>query len=100
MPEPLKNVYNPIFFEQFTAVLKQVLPAFKKQSFLNLVFDHEWEGKELKQRMRHISTVLHDYVPGTFKDQVNCLLSIIDKLKKEGINAGFEYLFPLLAARF
>ena len=73
MPEPLKNVYSPRFFEQFTATLKQVLPHFKKQDFINQVFDTEWEQKELKQRMRHIASSLKEHLPGNYKENVACI---------------------------
>ena len=93
MPEPLKNIYNPTFFEQFTVVLKQVLPKFKKQPFLNQIFDTAWADKELKGRMRHIATILKDHLPGNYKEQLAVILRLIDQLKKNGIQAGFEYMF-------
>ena len=33
MAEPLKNMYNPRFFEGFTTLVKEVLPEFQKQEF-------------------------------------------------------------------
>ena len=93
MPEPLKNMYSPTFFEQFTKTVKQVLPQFKKQAFLNQVFDIEWEQKELKQRMRHISTVLCAHLPGNYREQVQQIINIIEQTKKNGIQAGFQYMF-------
>lgn len=93
MPEPLKNLYNPTFFETFTTVVNTVLPEFRKQHFLNQVFDTEWESKELKQRMRHIATVLKDHLTGGYKEQVACIIRIIQQLKRKGVKAGFEYMF-------
>ena len=93
MPERLKNIYNPTFFEQFTKTVKQVLLSFRKQAFLNQVFDTEWEGKELKQRMRHIATVLKKHLPGTYGEQVQTIIQIIGQTKANGIKAGFEYMF-------
>jgi 3-methyladenine DNA glycosylase AlkC len=93
MPEPLKHVYNPAFFDQFTKTVKQVLPPFKKQAFLNQVFDTEWEGRELKQRMRHIASTLKNHLPGNYKEQVQSIIRIIDQTKANGIEAGFQYMF-------
>jgi len=93
MPEPLKNIYNPLFFEGLTEVLKTVLPRFKKQAFINQVIDAGWEEKELKQRMRHISTVLVNYLPNDFSEQVACTVRIIEQLESRGIKGGFEYMF-------
>jgi hypothetical protein len=52
MPEPLKNVYNPAFFKVFTGAVSGVLPRFKTKSFLQQVFNEDWQSRELKQRMR------------------------------------------------
>ena len=93
MPEPLKNIYNPTFFEQFTKTVKQVLPQFNKQAFLNQIFDHEWEEKELKQRMRHIASTAKNHLPGTYKEQVQLIIQIIERTKANNIKAGFEYMF-------
>src|SRR4030095_13547728 len=93
MPEPLKNMYSPRFFEAFTEILHEVLPRFNKQHFLNEVFDADWVEKELKQRIRHIATALKSHMPGNFKEQANWILEIIEKLKSKGITGGFEYIF-------
>jgi 3-methyladenine DNA glycosylase AlkC len=93
MPEPLKHMYNPRFFEAFITTVKQVLPHFNKQQFLHQVFDTSWEQKELKQRVRHISTSLKEYLPGTYKEQVNLILCIIKQSRESGTQGGFEYMF-------
>lgn len=93
MAEPLKNVYNPSFFEGFIATAKQVLPAFNEQQFLNVIFDQEWEKRELKQRMRHIATALNDQLPGHYNEQVGHILKITEALQHQGINGGLEYIF-------
>ncbi|RYZ28409.1 MAG: DNA alkylation repair protein, partial [Chitinophagaceae bacterium] len=93
MAEPLKNIYSPTFFEHFTATIKPVLPKFRKQQFLNQVFDTEWEAKALKQRMRHIATVLADHLPGSYAQQVDLIIRLIEQLKSNGAKAGFEYMF-------
>lgn len=93
MPEPLKNVYSALFFETFTAAISGVLPTFDKKTFLCQVFCAGWEQKELKQRMRHIATVLHNHLPGHYIDQVSCIIQVITELEKAGRNGGFEYMF-------
>jgi 3-methyladenine DNA glycosylase AlkC len=93
MPEPLKNVYNPRFFEVFTAIIKHAQPQFNKQHFLNSIFDSTWEAKELKQRIRHIATVLNHHLPGSYPEQVEHIIQLIRLLERNGISGGFEYLF-------
>lgn len=86
-------MYNPCFFEEFTTIVKQVLPNFEKQHFLNTVFDIEWEAKELKKRMRHIAYSLKPHLPGNYKENIACIIGIIQQAQKNGKNAGFEYMF-------
>ena len=88
-------MYNPRFFEAFTATIKLVLPNFNKQHFLHQVFDTSWEQKELKQRVRHISTTLKEHLPGTYKEQVVLIFHIIKQCRENRIKGGFEYkIFP------
>ena len=82
-------MYNPRFFEAFTKTVKQFLPEFDKQSFLHQVFDTTWESKELKQRIRHISTALKEQLPGNYKEQVKLIISLIDQLEKDGTKGSF-----------
>ena len=93
MPEPLKNVYNPTFFETFTAAVSAVLPRFKTKSFLQQVFDEGWQCRELKQRMRHIAAGLKNHLPGMYKEQVHTIIQIIEQLESAGVKGGFEYMF-------
>ena len=63
MPEPLKNLYNETFFKSLNAAMCQAYPPFNKTKFNALIFDKNWEAKELKQRMRHITESLHQCLP-------------------------------------
>jgi len=58
MAEPLKNLYNPAFFESITPVLKESLPSMDEREFIYNVFDQEWPDLELKQRVRKITVAL------------------------------------------
>ncbi len=95
MPELLKNIYNPSFFDRFTRTLSTVISRFDKKSFLKDIYDTEWENRELKQRMRHISTTLHAHLPGSFKKQTAGILKIIQQNQNGDTELGFEYMiFP------
>jgi len=94
MAELLKNIYNQHFFDEFTVTIKQAVPDFNKSTFVNNIFDEEWEQRELKQRMRHIVLVLKPHLPEDYKALINAVLKIIKQLKKRGISeAGFEWMF-------
>jgi len=93
MPEPLKNIYSPIFFEGYAHTMMQVLPGMDRGLFVRQIFDDQWESKELKQRMRHIAVVLKNFLPGNYKKNISAIVRIIQQLKNNGIKGGFEYMF-------
>ncbi|MDO6743234.1 DNA alkylation repair protein [Tenacibaculum soleae] len=94
MAELFKNIYNQDFFNQFTKIIKQVIPDFDTQSFLQHIFDVDWDNKELKQRMRHITVVLKNHLSEDYEKNVNFIFKIIDQLEKNNISEkSIEYMF-------
>ncbi|MCW8935738.1 MAG: DNA alkylation repair protein [Gammaproteobacteria bacterium] len=93
MPEALKNIYNSQFFDGFTQALLHVIPDLNKKSFLNDIHDNEWEHRELKQRMRHISSVLAKYLPDDYKSAVALILKFTQHLKDNQCSLLLEYMF-------
>ncbi|MBS1493095.1 MAG: DNA alkylation repair protein [Bacteroidetes bacterium] len=73
MAEPLKNMFSKEYLNNFADVFVKIYPKFDKAKFLNLVFDNDWDNKELKQRMRHISVCLHAVLPSDYKKSVDIL---------------------------
>ncbi len=63
MPELFKNVFNPTFVEQLIGRIKSCFADFDELSFKAMVFDKDWEERELKQRMRHITVCLRHALP-------------------------------------
>ncbi len=86
-------MYNPRFFQSFTKMAKEVIPKFNEEQFLKQVFNATWEAKELKQRVRHISTCLKEQLPGDYQIQVSYIIRLIDQLENVGAKGGFEYMF-------
>ncbi|WP_271405574.1 DNA alkylation repair protein [Tenacibaculum soleae] len=94
MAELFKNIYNQDFFNQFTKVIEQVTPDFDTQSFFQHIFDVDWDNKELKQRMRHITVVLKKHLSEDYEKNVNFIFKIIDQLEKNNISEkSIEYMF-------
>ena len=94
MPEPLKNLYNEAFFDTLSVSLSKAIKGFDKKEFISQVFDAEWQNRELKQRMRHIAVVLHNFLPRDFKKAVDSLISLTDVMSngKEG-QLDFLHMF-------
>jgi 3-methyladenine DNA glycosylase AlkC len=58
MSEPLKNRYSPTFVKEVAAVFNTVSPEFNAKKFLAFVLDDKWEGRELRDRTRHLTAGL------------------------------------------
>ncbi|MBU9711703.1 DNA alkylation repair protein [Evansella tamaricis] len=86
MAEALKNMYNRAFFEEFSATVKSAYHEFDKEKFLGQIFNKQWGEMELKQRMRHITTVLGDHLP-PYEGAIEILVEIAPNC------SGFPYLF-------
>lgn len=75
MAEPLKNMYNADtpFIGALTTALKNAYPAFDTAIFLATVYDDQWEARELKARMRHITTSLRSVLPDDYANALAIL---------------------------
>ncbi|WP_420601866.1 DNA alkylation repair protein [Flagellimonas sp.] len=94
MAELFKNIYNPTFFSRFTECMEKVFPKFDTNSFLKEIYDYEWDNKELKQRMRHITHALKNHLTGSFNTNVELLLELIPVLKQNDFRSdNLEFIF-------
>ena len=94
MPEPLKNLYNEAFFDKFSQSLSKTVKGFDKKDFFSQIFDAGWQNRELKQRMRHVAVVLHNFLPKDFKKAADSLINLTDVMLngKEG-QLDFLHMF-------
>jgi 3-methyladenine DNA glycosylase AlkC len=92
MAEPLKNMYNPAFFEMLCPMMKETIPGFNCSQFIVRIFNNEWPELELKKRVRHITTFLHDFLSGNFAQDAAMLVKLSQALKEKGIQ-GFATIF-------
>lgn len=92
--EPLKNLYNTTFLQTFATRAAEVIPGFHTTTFLDSIFEATWEQRELKQRMRHIATVLKGHLPGSYDDNIQAVLALISHLQRQGVKENsIEYMF-------
>jgi len=93
----LKDIFfNEPLTKEFASIFKKIYPAFKEEEFVASVLNDEWEGKELKQRMRHVTLVLHDYLPKGYQKVTALFKKLVTHLIKERPTKGslyFEYMF-------
>jgi len=89
MAELLKNRYNETFFDLLIEDFQKHKPDFKAADFKAFVFDEEWAARELKDRMRHISLSLHQYLNLPFADAIALFKLVIAERSGE----SFEKMF-------
>jgi len=85
MPERLKDMF---FTKESVANFVKHISRFYKQfdasKFYTLVYSPEWEGLELKARMRHLTLCLRETLPADYKKAIKILWSVSEFVK------GFE----------
>lgn len=82
MAEAFKNMYNKQFLDRFSKDLKRVINDFDTHDFLSQIMDDEWESRELKQRVAHITTILKKFLPADYKDAIAKILELLDYIEK------------------
>lgn len=87
MAEPLKNLYNKTFFDQLAISFNDAHSNFNQQQFKKLIFDDQWDKRELKPRMRHVTESLHKVIQLSYKKTIPILKKVIKG------KSGFEYMF-------
>ncbi|MDL2241382.1 DNA alkylation repair protein [Bacteroidales bacterium OttesenSCG-928-L03] len=81
MAEPFKNMYNEQSLERFSKDLRLVIPHFNMREFISQVMDKEWENREFKQRVVHITAVLGTFLPVGYKDAIAKILELLDRIE-------------------
>lgn len=85
MADKLKDIlFQQEKVEHFARVLQEAYPAFHSAEFVAAVCNKEWPERELKEKMRHTTLCLHQFLPQDFGKAVEILIAIVPKVK------GFE----------
>ena len=92
MAEPLKEkFFKQQFFEDFAAACKVVYPLFEAKTFLAHIYDKDWEGRELKERVRHTTVTLGDLLPEDYRTSLGILRQVDPALDSYGFE---KMIFP------
>lgn len=76
----LKNRYDENYIDILNYAIISCFPDFDTVNFKKSIFDESWKTKELKQRMRHISTTLYDFLPKEFEKSIVILQNTYTKI--------------------
>ncbi|MFT7004946.1 MAG: 3-methyladenine DNA glycosylase AlkC [Sulfurimonas sp.] len=74
----LKNLYNQEYISLLCSSLN--MSELDEENFVKNIFNSQWKNKELKERMRHITTTLYDFLPHKYKDAIEILKLGFSKL--------------------
>lgn len=91
---PLKYIYEKPFASNYANSLKKIIPSLDIGTFENEIYDHNWNNLELKDRMRHLSKLLHNYLDENFE------LATVQIIKLVAILEPKEYKYPALTFMF
>ena len=87
MADNLKDNYNLQYIESLAKALKKNYKPLKTKDFCAAVFNEDWQDYELKDRMRHITLTMGQFLPEDYEKAVAILL------KSAGPFGGFEGMF-------
>lgn len=73
-------MFNEESVGALAVAIRKVYPGFDIQAFTDSVFDDRWEDRELKQRMRHITTVLGGFLPRDYRAALDILQQAMPRL--------------------
>jgi len=85
MAELLKNIFfTNETIKSLSNAVKRVYPSFDEIRFKKCIYSDDWKTLELKQKMRHVSSCLHQNLPDNYYDSLEILEKIAPEIK------GFE----------
>jgi 3-methyladenine DNA glycosylase AlkC len=90
MAEALKTMlYTPAFFDSLAAAIQTVYPEVDTPAFITSIHNEHWNTLELKQRMRHTSVTVRNFLPDDYRAALSILLKVAPTLDRY----GFERIF-------
>ncbi|MDW8850630.1 DNA alkylation repair protein [Flavobacterium sp. MMLR14_040] len=84
----IKDIYSVTFYEKFGQTVAEVHSTFDKQKFIETIYKGDFAQKEWKERMKHTTVVLHQFMPQNFPEAVSLIDKIIENLKKNNFTDG------------
>jgi 3-methyladenine DNA glycosylase AlkC len=79
MPEQLKHMFGPAYYERLAGALSEVAPRFRAKEFVRENMEGV-DGRELNARMRHTSHVLRRFLPEKFPAAVKVLREVAQRM--------------------
>ncbi|OUS26491.1 DNA alkylation repair protein [Gammaproteobacteria bacterium 45_16_T64] len=87
MPEPLKNAYNEAYILTLISSFTTICETFDSKLFHQLIFDENWDDRELKDRMDHIARMIHQVLNVDYVQALSILKPVCQDF------GGYEAMF-------
>lgn len=85
----LKEEFNEFFIHKLADEFLTAYPQFNREKFVNTTFSADWQNKELKERMRFITSKMHEFLPLSYAEQIQIIKKVAPKFS--GIQG---FVFP------
>jgi 3-methyladenine DNA glycosylase AlkC len=90
----LKDLYSEEFYTNFGKIVCEIDSSFDTRKFITMLFDEHWNQRELKERMKHTSEILHLFFPSKFFESALLIEKIVAKLIENKIKqSSVEFMF-------
>jgi len=76
----LKNLYNEEYISLLATNISLFYKEFDVENFTKEIFVESYENLELKERMRHISTMLGTHLPSDYKESIEILKQVFSSM--------------------
>lgn len=80
----IKDLYNEQSIAALATAIQSQHPALDQEAFIARIFDDAWADRELKERTRHITTVMHDFLPDEYRAALGILRGALPMLSSLG----------------
>jgi 3-methyladenine DNA glycosylase AlkC len=83
----LKDLIDEPSVTMLVAAVVAAKPDLDAEAIVSQVFDAEWAGRELKQRLRHVAVVLHRFLPPDYPNAIQTLRKVAGDVEGLGFTA-------------
>jgi len=80
MAKLLKELYDIDYISTLSKNITSSYNTFDLDNFTALIFDSNWHNRELKQRMRHISNTIYNFLPSDYEESIVILKNTFNKM--------------------
>lgn len=92
----IKDIYSLSFYNRFADTVSPIIPSFSKSKFVTRALGDGFETMEWKQRMKHTTSVFHEFLPDEFAEAAKLIITVIKKLQADnfGVDSLAFIFFP------